>query len=156
MDSKMFKIRPNFFDVLLIALVLIVVLAAYFISRGNDGDEKNRRSYTVELMDILDQNVDKVAVGDTVIDKVKNLDMGVVTDIEVQPAMTTQLDEDTMVLQQVPLEGYSSVILTIESTTTETEYSINTTSGYLIRIGVEVYCAAGALEAGGYLTGIAR
>ena len=81
--QRCLKFVQIFLIFLLIALVLIVVLAAYFISRGNDGDEKNRRSYTVELVDVLDQNVDKVAVGDTVIDKVKNLDMGVVTDIEV-------------------------------------------------------------------------
>ena len=156
MEEKTFRIRPNFFDIVLVVLVIAAALGAYLISHGGDDGEKAQRSYKVTLMGVADQNVDSVAIGDTVIDKVKNLEMGVVTDIEIEPATTTQLDKEAMILREVPMEGYSSVILTIETTTVESEYSINTTSGYLVRVGVEVYCSAGSLVAGGYLTEIER
>lgn len=156
MDHKKFQIRPNFFDILFVVIILAIAAGAYMVSHKDTDETVSRRSYTVELVGIAKGLEVSVEPGDTVIDNVMNLEMGVITDVRVEPATFSEIDEETYTEKQVPEEDYITLILTIESDTTESDYNVTTLSGYTLRVGTSVYCFTGSLNAGGYILAVER
>lgn len=150
--------RPNFFDILIILLVLLVAVAAYFLSHrdGTQGKEVITRSYTIELMDLDARMADTVAVGDQVTDNIKNYEIGTVTAVEAYPYEVGVVDEAAGVTRQVVMPGRIVLLLTVECDTVETEKEVNTVSGYTLRTGTSVSVSAGELTAGGYILSMER
>ncbi len=157
MDQKAKRRHPNFFDILLIVLIIIVVAAAYFLSHaGSAGQTTVTRTYQIELTTLQEGMEDCVAVGDTVTDTVKNYGMGTVTAIEIQPEINTVTDEEDGVVRHAAVDGYFTMLLTVEAETTESEKDITTSGGYVIRTGTAVSCSVGTLVGTGYILEIQR
>lgn len=156
MEQKKLHIRPNFFDLLLVVLVLAAAVTAYLLSHDDSAGTVRQRSYTVELVGVLEGMAVSVEPGDVVTDNVKNLELGVITNVEIRPKVVGQVDEEARVMRQVPVEDYITLYLTIETDTTEDDYGINTLSGYPLRVGTEIYCSTGSLNAGGYILSVER
>lgn len=154
METK--KRRPNFIDIVFILLVVGVVMVAYVLIHGGDTEATQVRSYVVELTDLYPEMADGVRVGDRVTDNVKNYDMGIVTAVEVTPYTVTAVDEEAGIVRDAEIPGKITLILTVESETTETERGIATVSGYDLRIGTAVSCSIGELTASGYIIGLER
>jgi hypothetical protein len=153
------KVRkhPNFFDILLILVILAAAAAAYLLShQGADTSTLRTRTYRVELQGLRDTMADAVQIGDPVTDTVKNLDLGTVTDVEVQPYTVAVTDEDAGVVRQVAMEDYVTLWVTLEVDTTETDSQISTTSGYVLRTGTSISVSIGDLVASGYILDIVR
>lgn len=154
---KKTKKHPNFFDILIILLVLLVAVAAYFLSHRDGGQGSVvTRSYTIELMDLEEHMLDAVAVGDEVTDNVKNYEMGTVTAVESYPYKVSVVDEETGMTRQVETPGRYVLLLTVECPTVETEKEINTVSGYTLRTGTAVSCSVGELTSAGYILSLER
>lgn len=157
MEQKAKRKHPNFFDILFILLILAVAAAAYLLSHQTPTTQDTTvRTYKIELDHLQTSMADCVAVGDTVTDTVRNLDMGTVTAVEVLPYTAAVSDEDANVVRQVPVEGYVTLWLTVEAETLETDTAIVTESGYTLRTGVSISCAVGTLVGSGYVLGIER
>ena len=155
---KQTKKHPNFFDILIILLVLLVAVAAYLLSHRNGAQSKEvvTRSCTIELMDLDERMADAVAVGDTVMDNIKNYEIGTVTAVETCPYEAGAVDEASGVTRQVAVPGRIVLLLTVECDTVETEKEIATVSGYTLRTGISVSCSVGELTAGGYILSLER
>lgn len=155
---KQTRKHPNFFDILIILLVLAVAVAAYFLSHrdGSQSKETVTRQYTIELVDLEESMLDDVAVGDAVTDNVKNYAMGTVTAVESYPYEVSVVDETTGVTRQVAVPDRYVLLLTVESPTVETEKEIHTVSGYTLRTGTAVSCSAGELTSAGYILSLQR
>ncbi len=154
----MSKLRKhiNFFDILIILLVLLVAVAAYFLSHRDGGGEVVTRSCTIELTDLEESMADAVAVGDTVVDNVKNYEIGTVTAVEVYPYEVDVVDEDAGAIRRVASPGRILLLLTVECATVETDSEISTVSGYTLRTGTAVSCSVGQLTAAGYILSLER
>lgn len=157
MEQKAKRIRPNFFDIVFIVLILLAAALAYFLSHRDAAvQEVTRRTYQLELTHLEESMQDRVAVGDTVVDNIKNYGMGTVTAIEVYPYTDRANDEENGIIRQTPVDGYVTLLLTVEADTVEGEKEIATTDGYVLRTGTSVSCTAGALAATGYVLTVER
>jgi hypothetical protein len=151
------KRHPNFFDILLILVILLAAAAAYLLShQGADSATLRTRTYQLELQGLKTTMADAVQVGDTATDTVKNLALGTVTAVEVQPYTAAVTDEEAGIVRQTEVPDYVTLCLTLEVETTETDSQISTTSGYVLRTGTSVSAAIGDLVASGYILEIQR
>jgi hypothetical protein len=151
------KRHPNFFDILLILLILLAAAGAYLLShQGTDSATLRTRTYRIELQGLRSSMADALQPGDTATDTVKNLDLGTITAVEVQPYTVGVTDEEAGVVRQVEMEDYVTLWITLEVETTETDSQISTTSGYVLRTGTSVSVAAGDLVASGYILDVER
>mgnify|MGYP004480631261 FL=1 len=149
--------HPNFFDIVFIVLILALAAGAYWVSHDSTRDKDLvSRSYVIELDHIQEDMVQYAAPGDSVTDNVKNQAMGTVTAVEVVPCTVSVTDEATGTIKQVPVEGYVSLLLTVQADTTETDSQIATKDGYVLRVGTSVSCSVGALTSAGYILSVDR
>lgn len=158
MEQKKPRKRLNFFDLLIVLLLLAVVAVAYLLSHDSTPTAKNiiPRTYTVELPRLELGMKDYVSVGDTVTDNIKNYAIGTVTDIELQPSTNTVLDEEHEIFRQAVLNDRVTLVLTIEVDTVETDSAVDTLSGYTLRTGTSVSLTAGQLYAAGTVLSVSR
>ena len=149
--------HPNFFDIVCVVLIVLLALGAYWISHRNDTAAEHRsRTYVIELTG-LDENVEKyVAVGDPVMDNIKNYEMGTVEAIEVIEDLIQVTDQESGIVREIPQEDYITLLLTVRADTLESEKEITTVSGYTLRTGISVSVSVGALTAAGYILDIER
>ena len=149
--------HPNFFDILIVLLLILVAGAAWVIShRDNTQGEAVLRRYTIELTDLEETMADSVQVGDKVTDNIKNYDIGTVAGVEVLPYTQAVVDEENAVIRQQPTPGSIRLLVTVECLTVEGEKEIATTSGYTLRTGTSVSISAGELTSGGFILAVER
>lgn len=130
------KRKFNFFDFFLIVLIIIAVVGAtWFLGRNNGGDgDTTRISYVVEVQKLTEDEYGTIEIGDKVLDSVGKYDIGVITAIDTVPYTVNMYNSVSGVMEQVVMEGYSSLRLTIEADATVTDYEI-TVGSYRIAVG---------------------
>lgn len=158
MEQKKTRRHPNFFDILIIVLLLAVVAVAYFLSHDASSPTAVviSRTYTVELTQLEAGMEQYVSVGDPVTDNVKNYDVGTVTAVEVRPCTSRILDEEQGMYRQAPVEGQVNVVLTVQVDTVESDSAVDTLSGYHLRTGQVVSLTAGQLSSQGNILTVSR
>lgn len=157
MEEKKPRRHPNFFDVIFIVLILALAGGAYWVSHdGTSGQELVSRSYVIELNHLQADMAQYAALGDRVTDNVKNQDMGTVMALETVPYTIPVADEAAGTVKQVPVEGYVSLRITVQTDTTETDSQVATEDGYILRVGTSVSCAVGGLTSAGYIIQVDR
>ena len=110
----------------------------------------------VELLDFQENMLDSIQPGDKVTDNVKNLPMGTVTAVEVLPSQIQVLDEENGIIRQAERPGRYTLNVTIQAETVETETSIETVGGYVLRVGSFTSCTAGGTTGSGYILTVER
>ena len=157
MPEKKTRRRPNFFDILFVVLILAVAATAWFLSHRETATAETRpRTYMVELVDMEKPVAESIQVGAAVRDNVKNLDMGVVTAVEVVPSTVMVLDEEAEVIRQAVRPDRYNVHVTIQAETLETATSVETAGGYVLRVGGAVSCTVGGTTGSGYILVVER
>lgn len=156
MEKK--KFRPNILDILLLLLIAAVALAAYAISHRQEAGPQQAitRSYTIELTNLDGTMLESVQPGDLVKDNVKNLELGVVTAVEVSATTVSSLNKETGLYQETEVPGKYTMLVTVRADTTETDKQVSTVSGFILRVGTSVSCTVGNLYASGYIVKLDR
>lgn len=156
MKKKYFRL--NFIDIVFVLLIAALAMTAYYLSHRSSTEvlKTQTRSYVVELTDLEPFMANAVQVGDCVTDTVKNQDLGVVSAVESVPYTQRVLDEDNSVYVYKDVPNRITLLITIEAETLETENEITTASGYALRVGTFVNCAAGGLVGSGYILELDR
>ncbi|MDR2898984.1 MAG: DUF4330 domain-containing protein [Clostridiales bacterium] len=117
-DAKLFG-KINIIDfVLLLALIGAVALGAYTLLRGNgpviasggQTEDYVLKFYVEEVEDFTAQGLN---VGDNLYDDSKNLFLGVITGLDIQPAVVYNPNQNGETVKSAK-EGYNSVEITTE------------------------------------------
>ncbi len=122
------KLKFNAFDALLVLVVLALLVGVYlkFGALGTKTvEEKNGTpvTYTLQISPVREISLSQLQVGDTIYYGSSDTVMGVITDIQVEPATTTTsdaTDEDGDLLVLTYEDRYC-VTLTISGTALESE-----------------------------------
>lgn len=133
------KWRPNFFDIIIVCIGIVIVLVVYWISRPTTVSSATiiPLEYIVELNNLPEGTSSYVKVGDVVTESVKNMNMGTVKAVKTVPYTIAVNDEARGIVVQAPVAGYESVQLTIESNMTITDRAVTTDGGYVVRVGAQ-------------------
>ena len=156
MENQRLKIKPNFFDLVVLVLLIGAVAAAWGLSHRDQFVRQTHHTYQLSLWGVPEEDAGLVAVGDTVTDLAGELPMGTVTAIGTEPTKGDVPDPETLTVRREAVSGVVTLVLTIDAGTTEEAFGVTTTGGYAIRTGNRVHCLAGDLETDGTITWMER
>lgn len=160
MEAKQTKGRPgwlpNLFDLIIIALV--VILAAGFLwwkgilgGTGTSSSSTRTVRYTIELTQMYGDSAQLIQVGDTIVDGVHKYTMGTVVSVDVGDCIVSSHNYETGTYESVVMPGYQTATVVLESECSETDTQIMVGGGYVIRGGLSVtvrgpgYAATGSI-----------
>ncbi len=154
------KFRLNVFD----AIVLCVALAVggFFVWQTLNANETVVVQRTEELryqIIVKEASIgtgDIIPVGSTMMDAVKNYNVGIVTGVESMPATKQVLNHETKAYQTALLEGYEDVLVDMVVQVTNTEAALLADGGFPVRVGELVYLRGAGYMAAGYIYSIDR
>lgn len=145
-EEKKFRLRLNLFDG--IVLILVLAVGAFLVWRHfrsapppeeNVGPAVQTIRYTVEFSR-WDEGVSSlIQVGDSLVDSVRNVDIGKVTAVEAVPASAMFLNQEKKVYELHTLPGLEDVRVTVESDGTIDERAVSLNGSYPIRVGQSLY-----------------
>ena len=97
MNSKT-KHRFNIIDVFIIILLIAIVAVMYYFTIARNSVNANSEvtvDYIIELKTVRADHIDKILVGDKVVETVRDQQIGEVISVEVVPAYNTVTNNDT-------------------------------------------------------------
>lgn len=130
----------NIVDVLLIVIVLVGAVIGWKLLAGKRQAEQTVGkvySYVVMGPEVLDETADFPVVGGKAYNSSTSVYLGTVEDFKTEPYTETLYDEQEGAFRKVPVEGYSTIYLTIAGQGTETERDI-TVEGTTVKVGMEL------------------
>ena len=161
--NEKFRLRLNLFD----AIVLVVALGvgAFLLwnalkpapSASQPTSSTSTVHYTICFQRIIEDAASLIQPGDTLVDTIKNYELGTVTAVEVVPSQSQILDEDNRqyVLADVP--SHHDALVTVESPcTTGSDNSLVLDGGYIIRVGDTTYVRGAGYMGSGPIISIER
>ena len=142
-NKKAFRLHLNLFDAVII-LAALVVGAVVLWTQLKPADSPaapaaEKIQYTIVVKKTVPGTGGQVEVGDSVVDAVKNFDLGKVVSSETLPSQDLALDTEnaTYVLTDVP--NKEDVYITMESSAVIGDEMITLGSGYVVRVGEPIY-----------------
>lgn len=159
MSKEKMKWRPNLFDIIVILIGIAAVAILFVVNRPAEtaaSPSTSKVSYTINLLNLPEGTYEHIQVGDTIIDNVKKLNMGTVTAIEAIPYTVSATDKENGVVYQAPVDGWETILLTLEADAVVTDSSITATSGYVIQVGSSVKALGPTYAGTGYILNIQR
>ena len=161
-NRKRTKLKINFFDILII-VVVIALAGAYAVHRIGGGSAVNSSSaetrnvvYTLELTDLDENTKSLIHKGDEVIDKVKKYEIGTVQNVEFYPFQRLTENKDSGQYYFVDEADRCSASLTEEVRCQDDGNTLTADSGFEIRVGQSVSLVGPGYSGAGYITGIER
>lgn len=168
MDKKKTGWKPNFFDFLLVALVLaaIVGLAAFRVWRSRpsgDGSTEPEQwprdavvRYTVELNEMPLDAAQAIQPGDELIERSLNKSAGVVESVEVRLSRTVVRDQNTgeQYYTEIPDRYTAVIVITADAKENVSNFTIN--NGLVVRVGTYVQMAGTGYYGTGYIVRVER
>ena len=144
----------NLFNILTVLVVISALAAAlyFFVLRYEEKEDTVSTAqieYVIEIGRIREELLDKISIGDTVIDSAKNTPIGTVSGVEYTPSYSYVLDETTGQIVRVEYPDHSDIIVTVraEGYKTGVGYDINSS---VINVGRTVYARFPAFANNGY------
>jgi len=161
-NSPKFRLRLNLFDGII--LVLALAAGAFLLwstfkpaasAPGSTASASTVR-YTVRFQRWIEGTSSLVQPGGSLVDNIKNFEMGSVVSSQSVPAQSLQLNhgERRYVLATAP--GYEDVLVTVESPCTITDEAITLGGGYALRVGAIAYIRGEGYMASGPIISIER
>ena len=92
----------------------------------------------------------------TLVDTVKNYQMGNVVSVWAEPAVVQVLDQESRTYVDAVLEGFEDVYVTVESTCTDSGEALLLDGGYDFRVGQTTYVRGPGYMGSGPVTEIVR
>ena len=123
MINKNKKFRFNIIDVLLILLVLAVVGVMYYFTVARNSVASNSEAtidYVVELKTVRREHIDNINICDTVVETVRDQQIGEVVDVEIVPAYTSVTDTVTGDMRNEIYPPINSTDINLDADTDET------------------------------------
>lgn len=143
-NTHPFRLRLNLFDIIL--LIVAVAVAGgllWFSTRSSQNDQQTPTASTVEYTVLFRRMTpgtsQLIQVGDSLVDTIKNYQLGTVLSIDIQPAVTQVLNQESKTYVDAVVEGYDDVYLTVSASCTQTDDSILVDGGYDLRVGQTTY-----------------
>lgn len=141
--------RLTLFDIVIIAVVVVIgVVLVWFTGMtggsGSTGEESQGSStsgtlrYTIELRQMVGESAYLIQEGDALVDGVRKYNMGTVVSVEVGDSITYSHDMENGTYVPVPVPGYLTATVVVESPYTDNGTEIVVDGGYVIRSGVSV------------------
>lgn len=168
MDKEKTGWKPNFFDLLLVALVLAAVigLAAFRMWRGQSSESGETLSeewpkeatvrYTVELNEMPLEAAQAIRPGDELVERSLNKPVGVVESVEVRLSRTVARDEETgeQYYTEIPERYTAAIVLTASAKEYATNFTTN--NGLVVRVGTAVRMMGTGYYGAGYIVRVER
>lgn len=152
-NKKKFKI--NFFDIVIILIVVCVGAGIYFFTHKSPAATK-KLTYVVELNKTTPGLEDYIRIGDDLTENTKNYNMGKVVDVETVPYSKITPDYENNAYVDSVDPYYSTVLITVEADVTETASSYAVDGQYVVRAGTEVFVKGEGYAGEGYIVKINR
>lgn len=159
MDTKKKKIKLNLFDGIVILLILVIAVGAYFVLQRSNGENMNTTEttiFTIELTKVPDTLINSVAVGDTFKDNSSEKIYGTVVSYESVPYTALKTDQSTDMFYDKEEPGYVTLRITLETNSVTSDDQIKTSNGLTISTGGSVDVSNGKIYGTGYIIGIER
>lgn len=158
MEQKKFKI--SIFDVIILAVVLLAAAAVLLVFRPGKATVTaptgTPTEYTVELAKMPAGSGELVQAGDSVSDGARNYAIGTVVSAETVPYTYQSTDETTGTVQNVPLDRYENVRVTIRANLSPSSKGLATADGYVVTVGTQVHLSGPCYAGTGYVIAIER
>ena len=157
------KWRPNFFDIIIVAVVIAAVGLVFLILRGT-GDtgggilfagQQETVYYTIELQAMRGDSGELIQPGDALVDRVENRPLGTVVSVELRPAQMLQRNLHTgdFVVSEIPER--TDAIVVVRATATVTEHRIEI-GRFTLRSGARVSVLGPQYHGVGFIIDIER
>lgn len=157
-NKKLFG-KINVFDIIIIALILVVavaVLGIYYSKQKKVVTKSVKTTYTLELIDNPLGFAKLVKEGDIIKDSIKNFNMGTIIKVEQTPntKVLNDLVNETIVENETP--DRERVVLTVEANVVDNSTDLLVDNQYDIRVGKDVYVKGPRYGGVGYILSIQR
>lgn len=142
-NNKAFRLHLNLFDTVVI-LAALAVAAFLLWTQMKPADtavipEAERIQYTIVLRKTVPGTGAQVETGDSIVDAVKNFGLGKVISAEVVPAQDFAIDTENQAYVLTDVPNKEDVYITVESSATVTDEAVTLGSGYIVRVGQDIY-----------------
>lgn len=139
-----FRLRLNLFDGIVLVLALAVGAFLVWNTLKPDttpvGEPKTATvQYTIRFQRMIEGTGSLVQVGETLVDTVKNFDVGQVVSVEIVPAQVQMYDRVNGKLKMSTVPGYEDAIVTVEAACTQSDQTLTVGGGYDIHVGATTY-----------------
>lgn len=151
------KMKFNIMDLLIllaIAAVAAVLLYVFVLSENTPvdslgGAQTTKITYVIEVTGVDDALSDNIAVGETLIDAAKKMNIGTIVAVESQPYVYLGKNITEGAMELTTVDGKSTIYVTVEADASLAgiSYSI---SGYEIYVGEKVYLSLPNFTGSGY------
>ena len=161
-NNHKFRLRLNLFDGIILVLALAVGALLLWTALKPDTPAEGSTSaaatvrYTVRFQRWPAGNSGMIEAGDTLVDNIKNYELGKVLSYEVVPATMRALDQDSRRYVQAAIEGYEDILVTVEAPCTVNEKGFLLDGGYALRVGLVTYIKGEGYMASGPVISIER
>ncbi len=153
------SIQLNVFDAFVLLLVLLVggVWLWSSVQEAELGESVSQVvRYTVLMNEMQEGSGALVQPGTSLVDSVRNYQMGTIVSAEVFPATDRILNEEKKAFVNANVPGYEDVYAVIETVCVADDSKIIIDGGYEIRVGQDVYMRGAGYLAVGYVVDIQR
>ncbi|MBR5537566.1 MAG: DUF4330 domain-containing protein [Clostridia bacterium] len=159
-----FRLRLNLFDgiVLVLALVVGAVLLWFMVkpapaaSADTPAANSTTIRYTVRFQKWIKGTESLIEPGDKLVDNIKNYELGTVVYAEPVRMESLMLDHENRQYVLAALDGYTDVLVTVESPCTITDEAVTVGGGYALRVGATAYIRGEGYMASGPITSMER
>jgi len=162
-DKTIKKWRPNFFDIVIVAIMAAAAVLLLTIIRGTGDTGGGILSvgtqepvyYTIELQAMRGDSGELIAPGDSLIDRVENRPLGTVVSVELRPAQMLSRDLITgdFVVSVIPERTDAIIVVRAMATITDTQISIGR---FTLRAGTRVSVLGPQYHGTGFVIDIER
>ena len=148
----------NLFDIVVIALILILaaVLLLVNVGQSRESEDAGTVTYTMLLEGMRNNSGNLISPGDELVDKVKKYNIGTVVSVDVETAERQVNDYENGGLVDSVVEDQQNAIVIVEADCTETSSQITVDGGYIIRAGLTVSVRGPGYWGTGYIISVDR
>lgn len=156
-DKKQYRI--NFFDVAIVAIVIVVAIVAvgmYMANQKKVVNKSTKMTYSLELIDNPVGFSNLIQEGDSIKDSEKNFNMGKIIGVEVTDYTRVLNDLENEIIVETIVPNRERVVLTVEADVVDTGSELLVDNQYAIRVGRDVYVKGPQYGGIGYIISIDR